>query len=86
MKGEIMTPKEAMEFIIDMGLSKYMIAKVMDMQPIMVDNFLNGKQKTIRREAAEALKAKYDVTIDDNYINGYQKRMFIDKHNNLRGE
>ena len=78
-----MTPKDVIKEILEQGISKYKIAKVMDMQPIMVDRFLKDEQKTIRREAADAIKAEWGLEIHDNYINGYQKQMFIDKHNNL---
>lgn len=78
-----MNVKEAMEAMVEKGLSKYKIAKVIDMQPIMVDRFLKGQQTTIRRDAANALWSEFDIEIDDGFINGYQKQMFIDKHNNL---
>ena len=78
-----MKPKEAMEELIAQGISKYKIAKVMEMQPIMVDKFLKEYQKTMRREAAKGLKDTLYVEIDDNCINGYQKQMFVDKYNNL---
>lgn len=78
-----MTPKEVIDILVEKGISKYKIAKVMGMQPIMVDKFITEQQKTIRREAANALYEEWGLLIDDNYINGYQKQMFIDKHNNL---
>lgn len=81
-----MTPKELMEYLIDQGYSKYRIAKVMDMQPIMVDRFLKEDVKTMRKEAAERLRQFFEVTVDDEYINGEQKRMWVDKDNVLRAD
>lgn len=75
-----MTPKEAISMILEQGISKYKIAKVMGMQPIMVDRFLQGKQTTIRREAADKLLAVWDIEIDDNYINGFTTEDFKKKH------
>ncbi len=78
-----MNIKECIECIMEQDVSKYRIAKVMDMQPIMVDRFLKGQQTTIRRDAAKALLEEFGFEIDDDYINGCQKRMFINKDNNL---
>jgi plasmid maintenance system antidote protein VapI len=77
------SPQKAIELAIDMGITKYRIAKVMDVQPILIDKLLKEEQKTIRREAADRLLAAFDIEIHDNYINGYQKQMFINKFNEL---
>lgn len=69
-----MTPKKLMEYLIDSGFSKYKIAKVMRMHPIMVDNLLTEKVKTIRKEAATNLKTKFDVEVEDRYINGMERK------------
>ena len=75
-----MTIKEAIEEVLAEGVSKYKIAKVISMQPIMVDRFLSGSQTTIRREAAEALADTWSVEIDDHLINGHTKEDFDFKH------
>ena len=83
-----MTPKEAMEQLIAKGISKYRIAQVMGMHPIMTDRLLLGKVKTIRKEAAENLLEVFGVVIPDLYINGeqrkhYQSTMRINHKNEL---
>ena len=74
------TPKEAMEELVSRSVSKYKIAKVMRMQPIMVDKFLKGEQRTIRREAADRLLAVFNIEIEDKHVNGFTQEDFKKKH------
>lgn len=83
-----MTPKEAMEQLIAKGISKYRIAQVMGMHPIMTDRLLLSQVKTIRKEAAENLLEVFGVAISDLYINGekrkyYQSTIRINEKNEL---
>ena len=71
-----MTPKEAIETLLDRGFSKYKIAKAMKMHTVMPHNILMGRVKTIRRDAAERLKEKFGIEIDDHYINGMTRGDF----------
>lgn len=64
-------------------ISKYRIAKIADVQSSMVDRWLSGETRTLRREAANKLMETLDVEIDDHCINGYQKDMFVNRHNQL---
>lgn len=75
-----MNVKEAVSMILEQGISKYKIAKVMSMQPIMVDKFIQGKQKTIRREAADNIMKVWGIEINDNCINGFTTEDFKKKH------
>ena len=71
-----MTPKEAIQTLLDQGLSKYKIAKTMGMHTVMPIQILRGKVKTIRRDAAEKLKEAFGLEIDDVYINGMTRNDF----------
>lgn len=75
-----MNVKETIDMILEQGISKYKIAKVMEVQPIMIDNWLKGKQKTVRREAADNIRQVWGMEIDDNYINGFTTDDFKKKH------
>lgn len=72
-----MSPEEVMKELIDKGNSKYKIAQVMGMHPIMVDNFITGKVKTIRRDAADRLANYFDVAVNDKYINGLERKQLL---------
>lgn len=83
-----MKPKEAMEYLIDQGHSKYKIAQVMGMHPIMIDRILKEEVKTIRKEAVTNLHDAFEIVIEDLYINGekrktYQSKMWINSKNQL---
>lgn len=72
--------KDAMELILAQGISKYKIAKVCGVQPIMVDHWLTEKSKTVRRDIATALKDTWQIEIDDHTINGHTVEDFKNKH------
>ena len=53
--------REALQPLIDSGKTKYRVAKDLDIQPIMVDNYLKGKVKSPQFKVCKKIYDTYGV-------------------------
>jgi hypothetical protein len=58
-----MSTKDAVLYLLDAGYTKYKIAKVLQAQPIMIDNYLNGAK--MRRATALRFKSAFKIEVTD---------------------
>ena len=72
-----MTLIEAMEEITSSGVSKYRIAKQLNITPIHVDKLLGNTSqpiKTVNKAIAENIEYLYHIRIDKRFINNEEPR------------
>ena len=65
MEERTLTAKQAVEHLLDLGMSKYAIAKKLSISGNMPNNYLNGAQ--MRPPTASLFKQVFNITIKDVY-------------------
>ena len=61
--------KEALEVILEEGVTKYRIAKSIGVEPIVIDKILQGKQRTLNKVCCRLLEECFNVRVEFDYIN-----------------
>lgn len=62
-----MTPKQAMEALQEKGLTRYRIAKELEINHAMPTNYLSERTKTMDERIAQRIKNKFGIVIDKEF-------------------
>ena len=85
--ANIVTVEEGIrDALLKANVSKYRLAKSLGVEPIMIDKYLTGKTKTLRREAATILHVEFGVKVSELFINERKPKqvtMSINENNEL---
>ena len=72
---------EAIHEILDTtSLTKYRLAKLLGVNSISIDNFMNGRQKTVNKAIANNLEANFYMKLDKSEINEEEPRASHKRH------
>lgn len=63
-----MQTKEAVEYLIGKGLTKYRIAKTLGITPVSINQYLNGTKAS--EKTAKLFETHFGIIISDVFVRG----------------